>query len=69
VRQPLPTVPIPLKASDGDVFVDLQTVFRETFERGRYARSLPYDRPPVALLKQEDKRWALQQNIKFTQAK
>ena len=34
--------------SDPDVAVDLQAVFRQTYERGRYARSLRYGRPPVA---------------------
>lgn len=58
VRQPLPPIPIPLRAPDPDVILDLQTVFELTFERGRYARSLPYDQPPAAPLSDEDKKWA-----------
>ena len=36
--------------SDGDVWVDLAAVFRTTYERGKYARSIDYKAsPPVAL--------------------
>ena len=58
VRQPLPTIPIPLRAPDADVQVDLGEVFRTTYERGRYARSLAYSEPPVAPLQKEDQGWA-----------
>lgn len=43
VTQPLPTLPVPLRAPDPDVLLDLAAVFATTFERGRYARSLPYN--------------------------
>jgi len=42
VRDPLPTIPIPLLPEDGEVAVDLAAVFATTYERGRYARSLDY---------------------------
>jgi hypothetical protein len=59
VRQSLPTIAIPLIAPDADVFIDLGEVFRTTFERGRYARSLPYGQPPQAPLNQNDAQWAV----------
>jgi hypothetical protein len=58
VRDPLPTIAIPLKAPDKDVHIDLGTVFRTTFERGRYARSLSYGKKPVAPLGKADAKWA-----------
>ena len=41
----MPTIPVPLREGDADVPLDLQEVFDRTFEEGRYARALPYDRP------------------------
>lgn len=58
LRDPLPTMPIPLKAPDQDVYVDLAAIFRTTYERGRYARSLAYGKKPVAPLSKADARWA-----------
>jgi hypothetical protein len=58
LRDPLPPMPIPLKAPDKDVHVDLAVVFRTTYERGRYARSLSYGKKPLAPLSKEDARWA-----------
>ena len=46
---------------DPDVFVDLQAVFRQAFERGDYAEDIRYDRPPRAPLKKEDRTWAMRQ--------
>ena len=57
-RDPLPAVPIPLRAPDADVVVDLGKVFRDTYQRGRYARVLPYSSPPVAPLSSQSKKWA-----------
>ena len=58
VREPLPTIPIPLQAPDADVLIDLGKVFQVTFERGRYAPSLPYGKHPVAPLQPRDAQWA-----------
>jgi hypothetical protein len=59
VRQSLPTIPIPLLPPDADVQVDLQSVFQQTFRRGRYGRSLPYGQAPKAPLK-ANRIWAVQ---------
>lgn len=58
VRQPLPPIPIPLKAPDPDVVVELQPVFTEAFARGRYERRLHYGAPPRARLSRIDRQWA-----------
>ena len=58
VRQQLPPIPIPLKAPDPDVIVELQPVFTEAFARGRYERRLHYGAPPRARLSRADRQWA-----------
>lgn len=54
----LPTIPVPLKNPDPDVGLNIAEVFALTYERGRYARALPYQTPPQALLKDERLSWA-----------
>jgi hypothetical protein len=58
VRDPLPVIPIPLRAPDADIRIDLEKVFQATYQRGRYGRSLAYGQPPWAPLKEDDARWA-----------
>jgi hypothetical protein len=58
LRDPLPTVPVPLRAPDPDVGLDIAAVFAITYERGRYARSLRYDAAPPAPLDAEGVEWA-----------
>jgi hypothetical protein len=43
----LPVVPTPLRAPDPDIFVDLAQVFRTTYERGLYDKSIDYSKPPA----------------------
>ena len=50
MRQPLPTFRIPLLPPDADVLCDLGAVFRTTYERGRYGRSIDYTAPPAITL-------------------
>lgn len=42
---PLPAIPVPLKAPDPDVALDLAAVYRIAYERGRYAKSIDYSQP------------------------
>ena len=58
LRDPLPTVPVPLRATDGDAPLDLAEVFRRTFERGKYDRLVRYDAPPPGSLSADDRAWA-----------
>lgn len=59
VRQPLPTIPIPLRAPDPDILLDLGKVFQKTFASGRYGPSLAYGKPPQAPLNDHDVPWAV----------
>ena len=51
ITQPLPTILVPLLPGDGDVRLDLQAVFRRTYEAGPYSREINYQEdviePPV----------------------
>jgi hypothetical protein len=57
LRDPLPTVPVPLLPGDADVMCDLAAVFATTFERRRYRPSLRYGKAPVAKLSPDSMRW------------
>jgi hypothetical protein len=46
LSSPLPRVRVPLAGSDPDVILDLQTVWRQVYEAGAFARVLDYTLPP-----------------------
>jgi Protein of unknown function (DUF4058) len=46
VRQPLPTIPIPLLAPDPPVPLELGQALRTAYERARYDLRVDYHRPP-----------------------
>jgi hypothetical protein len=58
VRQPLPTVPIPLLAPDPPVPLDLGQALRTAYERARYDLRVDYRTPPVPSLSTADAAWA-----------
>ena len=58
IRRPIPKIPIPLRAPDPDIILDLATAFATTFDRGRYERSLRYDSPLHPSLSAADREWA-----------
>jgi hypothetical protein len=51
-------MPVPLKAPDADIAVDLAAAFAVAFGRGRYAKSINYDEPPAVKLAAEKLTWA-----------
>ncbi len=53
----LPPIPIPLKAPDPDIHVNLAAVFATAYERGRYSRSIDYSALPPVPLDSETQRW------------
>ena len=57
LRDPLPTIPIPLSGGDPPVPLDLAVTFTRTFDRGAYARRA-YRRPPEPPLDGADAAWA-----------
>jgi hypothetical protein len=58
IRRPLPLIPIPLRAPDPDITIDLGAVFRDAYDRGYFRRAIRYDRPPELPLSAGDRAWA-----------
>jgi hypothetical protein len=58
VRQPLPTIPIPLLPPDPPVPLDLGQALRTAYERARYDLRVDYRKPPVPPLSPADAAWA-----------
>lgn len=57
LRQRLPTLPVPLRAPDADLHIDLASVFATAYERGRFFQRLGYQGPAPAFLREDDRRW------------
>lgn len=57
MSQPLPTLPVPLRAPDPDLFIDLGVVFTTVFQRGRYEGDIDYSAPPEVALSAEQREW------------
>ena len=55
--QPLPTLPIPLRAPAADILVNLQTVFATTYERGRYRPEVDYQARVPVRVKKDTRTW------------
>jgi hypothetical protein len=54
MRDPLPTLPVPLRPPDPDIHIDLGAVFATAYQRGRYQSDLDYSAaPPVALTREQ----------------
>lgn len=58
LRCPLPTIRVPLRRSDADAALDLQSLLAQCYENGRYARSIDYRLEPVPPLEVDDRAWA-----------
>jgi hypothetical protein len=59
LRDPLPTIPVPLAAPDPDVLLDLQTLLHRIYDRAHYNRFI-YANQPEPALSSEDQEWARQ---------
>jgi hypothetical protein len=57
LRDPLPTLPIPLAPGDPDVPLDLQAAFTTTYDRAGYDYSLDYGAEVQPALSAEDTLW------------
>lgn len=57
LEEPFPTIPIPLRAPDPDVVLDLGGAFRLTYERGGYEREIDVGVPPAVRLTDDQRRW------------
>jgi hypothetical protein len=59
LRERLPVIPVPLRAEDGDVRVDLQAVLSSSFDAAAYERYI-YEGVPEPALAADDEAWAAQ---------
>ena len=57
LRDPLPQIPVPLRAPDADVWLDLQAVLHRVYDLAGYAHYV-YSSTPQPPLHPEDARWA-----------
>jgi len=58
VRQPLPTIPIPLLPPDPPVPLELGQALRTAYERARYDLRIDYHQPLIPPLSPDDAAWA-----------
>jgi len=57
IRQPLPTMLIPLRDTDGDFALNLQEALDRVYLEGRFS-SADYSKPPVPPLREQEAEWA-----------
>jgi hypothetical protein len=57
LRQPLPTIPIPLRPDTPDAAIDFQQILHLVYDRGTYADEI-YEEDPDPPLSKEDADWA-----------
>jgi hypothetical protein len=58
LRQPLPALPVPLRAPDPDLVIDLGNVFATAYDRGRFQRRIGYHGPLPGHLRADERSWA-----------
>jgi hypothetical protein len=58
LRNPLPSISIPLRPGDQELKLDLQPLLEQAYENGRYGRTTDYTQPPDPPLEEDDAAWA-----------
>ncbi len=58
LRDPLPTIRIPLRERDEDVTLDLQAILQEAIRKGRHGELLDYCTDPEPPLDEKEAAWA-----------
>jgi hypothetical protein len=58
LRSPLPSIRIPLRETDADIRLDLQTILETAYRKGRYHLTIDYAEPPDPPLPRGEVRWA-----------
>lgn len=58
LREMLPCIPVPLRADEDDVPLDLQIIMQRTYDSGPYRRMIDYAEPPDPPLSDEEMAWA-----------
>ena len=60
VRDPLPTIPIPLRPGDPEPTLPLNQLLHDLYDRASYDLAIDYSQPPVPPLYDDDAAWARQ---------
>jgi hypothetical protein len=58
IKNPIPTIPIPLLREDAEPNLELNDVLHALYERARYDLSIDYQQPPKPRLRGKDRLWA-----------
>ncbi len=58
LKEPLPCIPVPLRAGEEDVPLDLQVMVNRAYAGGPYRRMVDYTQPPDPPLSEEQATWA-----------
>jgi hypothetical protein len=58
IREPLPSIAVPLRPEDEEPLVDLQSVLESVYDGGGFDALLDYYQEPVTPLSDEDAAWA-----------
>lgn len=58
INERLPKINIPLRLDGQDVILDLQPLIEEGYRRGRYERSIDYNKDPIPPLGEKEAAWA-----------
>lgn len=53
----LPRLPVPLRAPDPDILIDLGAVFTTAFDRARFGRRLDYRKPLTSAVPEQQQAW------------
>ena len=54
----LPVLPVPLRAPDADLLIDLAAVYNTAYDRGRFQKRIDYSGPPPSQLTAQETAWA-----------
>jgi hypothetical protein len=58
VHQPIPILPIPLLPEDGDIRVEIQSLYDRAYDYGAFRKQVDYSAEPVPPLSGDDAAWA-----------
>ena len=58
LRAPLPKIRIPLRETDADAILDLQSLIDRVYRNGAYHIEIDYTKPPRPPLEGEEAQWA-----------
>jgi hypothetical protein len=58
IEQTIPEISIPLKSTEPDLHLDIQTLLAEIYTQARYNRRIDYQKPPVPPFKKTIQPWA-----------